>query len=78
MQMELLVKLVEAKKTESPESTRMGENELCVVELTDRDDIVAYLTTFERLMAAYSVPRAKWIFKLAPQPPGRHSRHMQR
>ena len=51
MQMELLLKLVEAKKTESPESTRTGENEL----------------HFERLMAAYSVPRAKWIFKLAPQ-----------
>ena len=39
MQMELLVKLVEAKKTESPESTRTGENELRVVKLTDRDDV---------------------------------------
>ena len=68
MQMELLVKLVEAKKTESPEPTRTGENELRVVKLTDRD---GYLTTFERLMAAYSVPRAKWIFKLAPQLTGK-------
>ncbi|KAL5516789.1 hypothetical protein EMCRGX_G002202 [Ephydatia muelleri] len=67
MQMELLVKLVEAKKMESPEPTRTGENELRMVKLTDCDDIEAYLTTFERLMAAYSVPRAEWIFKLAPQ-----------
>ncbi|KAL5489211.1 hypothetical protein EMCRGX_G018278 [Ephydatia muelleri] len=71
MQMELLVKLVEAKKTESPEPTRTGENELRGVKLTDRDDIEAYLTTFERLMAAYSIPRAKWIFKLAPQLTGK-------
>ena len=71
MQMELLVKLVEAKKTESPEPTRTGENELRMVKLTDCDDIEAYLTTFERLMAAYSVPRAKWIFKLAPQLTGK-------
>ncbi|KAL5516316.1 hypothetical protein EMCRGX_G001609 [Ephydatia muelleri] len=71
MQIELLVKLVEAKNTESPEPTRTGENELRVVKLTDRDDIEAYLTTFERLMAAYSVPRAKWIIKLAPQITGK-------
>ena len=43
MQMELLVKLVEAKKTESPESTRTGDNELRVVKLTDRDDIYTVL-----------------------------------
>ena len=49
----------------------MGENELRVVKLTDRDDIEAYLTTFERLMATYSVSRAKWIFKLAPQLTGK-------
>ena len=48
-----------------------------MVKLTDRDDIEAYLMTFERLMAAYSIPRAKWIFKFAPQFMGRHSRLMQ-
>ena len=71
MQVELLVKLVEAKKTESLESTKTGENELLVVKHTDRDDIEAHLTAFERLMATYSVPRANWIFKLAPQLTGK-------
>ena len=69
--MELLAKLVELKKTESPETTRTSENELRVVKLTDRDDIEAYHTTFEQLMAACGVPRAKWIFRLAPQLTGK-------
>ena len=67
--MELLAKLVETK--ESSETTRAGENELRVTKLTDQDDIDAYLTSFEWLMAAYSVPRAKWIFKLARQLTGK-------
>ena len=43
------------------------DQELRVAKLTDRDDIEAYLTTFERLMSAYRVPKDRWIFKLAPQ-----------
>ena len=81
MQMELLVKPVEAKKTESPEPTRTGENELRVVKLTDRDDIdlEAYLTTFERLMAAYIAflgPSGYSSWRRSS--PERHSRRMQR
>jgi len=34
---------------------------------TEDDNIEAYLTTFERLMAAYEVKRERWAFKLAPQ-----------
>ena len=34
--------------------------------LTEDDDIVAYFTTFERLMSAYEVKREHWVFKLAP------------
>ena len=39
--------------------------------LTDQDDIEAYLTTLKRLMSAYSIPKDRWIFKLAPQLSGR-------
>ena len=30
-------------------------------------DIEAYLTTFERVMAAYEIPKERWAYKLAPQ-----------
>lgn len=30
------------------------------------DDIVAYITMFERLMVAYEVKKERWTFKLAP------------
>ena len=43
------------------------DREIKVTKLTDADDIEAYLTTFERLMQAYEVPRERWAFKLAPQ-----------
>ena len=41
------------------------------MKLADRDDIEAYLTTFERLMSAYNIPKDRWIFKLAPQLSGK-------
>ena len=43
------------------------EADLKVAELSDEDDIEAYLMTFERLMSAYSIPKDRWSFKLAPQ-----------
>ena len=39
--------------------------------LAESDDIEAYLTTFERMMAAYEIRRARWVYKLAPQLTGR-------
>ncbi|KAL5479435.1 hypothetical protein EMCRGX_G022956 [Ephydatia muelleri] len=71
VQMELLAKIAEVKKAESTETSKTGDNDLRVVKLTDRDDIEAYLTTFERLMTAYNIPRNQWIFKLAPQLTGK-------
>lgn len=38
-----------------------------VAKLMESDDIEAYLTTFERQMRAYKIPRGRWSFKLAPQ-----------
>ena len=47
------------------------ESEAKVSKLTEADDIEAYLTTFERLMGAFSVPKERWVFKLAPQLTGK-------
>ena len=44
-----------------------GERDVKIVKLTEQDDIEAYLTTFERIMVAYEVPKERWTFKLAPQ-----------
>ena len=38
---------------------------------TDSDDIEAFLTTFERLMALYYMEESHWVAKLAPQLTGR-------
>ena len=42
-----------------------------VAKLTDQDDTEAFLVTFERLMEAYEVPKARWAYKLATQLSGR-------
>ena len=44
---------------------------LKVAKLMDQDDIDAFLVTFERLMEAYEVPKARWAYKLATQLSGR-------
>ncbi len=36
-----------------------------IPKLTKQDDIVSYLTMFERLMTAFEVQKQKWAFKLA-------------
>ena len=41
----------------SKEGSSDVDNDLLVTKCTDHDDIEAYLTTFERLMAAYNIPR---------------------
>ena len=64
----MLSKIVESR---SDPSKPGGESELRVVKLSEKDDIEAYLTTFERLMTTYGVTKAKWIFKLAPQLTGK-------
>ena len=72
---EALSKIAEAK---SDPSKPGGESELRVAKLNEKDDIEAYLTTFKRLMAAYGVTRAKWIFKLAPHSRGKPNWRTQR
>ena len=47
------------------------DKDVRVAKLMDADDVEAYLTTFERQMVAYEVPRRRWTFKLAPQLSGK-------
>ena len=42
-----------------------GQKDVKVQKLTEEDDIVAYIATFERLMIAYEVKDDRWVFKLA-------------
>ena len=77
-QMQRLMNLLEASvgrdRTASPAAaptTVTVTEKVKVAKLTDQDDIEAYLTTFERLMEAYSVERRKWACQLAPQLSGR-------
>ena len=44
-----------------------GEKEAKVWKLSEKDDIEAYLTTFERMMVAFRVVKVRWVFKVAPQ-----------
>ena len=53
-----------------------GERDVKIVKLTEQDDIEAYLTTFERIMVAYEVPKERWTFKLAPQLVGKAQQAM--
>ena len=45
--------------------TSSSEDKVKLLKLTETDDIKAYLTTFERMMAAYEVPENCWPYKLA-------------
>ena len=42
-----------------------------LTKLTEQDDIEAYIITFERMMAVYEVPCARWTYKLAPELTGK-------
>ena len=57
--MELLQSLVQGVQLQGELVSKRVEVE------TEEDDIVAYLTTFERVMTAYEVKRERWVFKLA-------------
>lgn len=66
-QMELLQSLVEGIHLQGEAATKRAESsrDVKVPKLTEKDDIVSYLTMFERLMVAYEVKQDKWVFKLA-------------
>ena len=47
------------------------DKEVKLTKLSEADDVEAYLTTFERMMAAFEVQKERWVFKLAPQLTGK-------
>ena len=64
--METLMKLVEAKAAKPA-----SELSVKLVPLNEKDDIEAYLVTFERIMEAHKVPEDRWSHYVAPQLTGR-------
>ena len=44
---------------------------LKLTKLTEKEDIEAFLKTFERMMEAYEIDADRWAFKLAPQLTGK-------
>ena len=73
---ESLLKVVERTQEASGGPTSgagssRGEKEAKVSKLSEDDDIEAYLTTFERMMTAYGVPKDRWVFRVAPQLTGK-------
>ena len=67
----LLKRLVEERGRTAAAMGPRSDGEVKIAKLTDTDDIEAYLTTFERMMAAYDVPRSRWVCKIAPQLTGK-------
>ena len=67
-QLDMMQSLVEGIRLQGEAATRRAERDkdVRVQKLTEEDDIVAYLTMFERLMVAYEVKKERWAFKLAP------------
>lgn len=65
-QMEQLAKMVERSVIAAGEKTpaKLG---IKLVALRDRDDIEAYLVSFERIMAAHKIDQGRWPHYLAPQ-----------
>ena len=55
----LLRRLVEERGRTAAATGPRSDGEVKIAKLTDTDDIEAYLTTFERMMAAYDVPRSR-------------------
>ena len=68
-QIEHLMRLVEESHTR--EGGRASGDKLKLSKLTERDDIEAYLTTFERIMVVHGVDRSRWAYKLAPELTGK-------
>ena len=68
-QIQLLTQLVN-KKDRDP-LTIDHRDQVKLTKLGDGDDIESYITTFERMMVAYEVPKERWVYKLAPNLTGR-------
>ena len=62
----------DSHKAESPTAKLLtGVPQVKLVELTDQDDIEAYLVTFKRIMQAYIISEEQWTYYLALQLTGK-------
>ena len=69
-QMDVLRRLVEGSQQDVREgrpAKGRREGELKLSKHNKKDDIEAYLTTFERVMRIYEVPEDRWAVRLVPQ-----------
>ena len=71
VQLERLMQLVERSYTGIEGYLSAGVDKMKLTKLTEQDDIEAYIITFERMMAVYEVPCARWAYKLAPELTGK-------
>ena len=70
-QMALLQRMVAERGAPTIRDPSEGRPALKLTRLGERDDIEAFLVTFERTMQAYEVDTARWSFMLAPQLTGK-------
>ena len=70
-QMELMERMLNDFSKKDDKETKRDKETMALTRLTDKDDIESYLTTFERMMTAYEVDAARWVYKLAPQLTGK-------
>ena len=71
-EMLLLRSLVEgARRQDEAVVAKRGLDGVKLTKLADGDDIEAYLTVFERVMASQEIPEERWSFMLAPQLTGK-------
>lgn len=72
-QMQVMREWMERSQVREGERVPRDEDRdhLRLTELTESEDIEAFLTTFERMMQVYEVREDRWAFKLAPQLTGR-------
>ena len=69
--MERMMKVVEESKATAAAKTAGELSGVKLVPLSEKDDIEAYLVTFERIMEAHKVGKERWAHYLSPQPTGR-------
>ena len=72
-QMETLERLAAGAGVREPAARggALGVGKPRLTKLGERDDIEAYLRTFERMMAVFEVERGQWSYMLAPQLTGK-------
>lgn len=70
-QMERLMKVVEDTKATPVTTIKSELSGVKLVPLSEKDDIEAYLVTFERVMEAHKVDQDRWAHYLASRLTGR-------